>query len=446
MSDVLEKTEEQVEQQTQKQIVEAEQTVEPSAEVSEQTSGIIPEVLEESEESAHELSKPPVIDLKSLLKPISGENPSGESVRYSGVYDEITEARRADEDLPMGNLQIELKAADYTKVIETAIPVLEKDTKDLQIAAWLSEALVRENGFAGLRDSLKLLSGLQRKFWDTLFPEIDEGNMEGRANALAWVDEEAAFSIKKAPITDGDEGYSFFDYEDSKKFNIPANLESLAAEEQEKFKKLEEQAHKENRTTAAQWEKSLSASKRGFYEELNIAIEECWAAYNILNQIIEENFEINQAPSLGNLKKTLENIQLQTDKILQQKREEEPDLIENSKIFEEAAEEAGNGISPNKGKSSIGGTINNRREALKELEKIASFFRQTEPHSPVSYLINRAVKWGNMPLDGWLQDVVKDGTVLGQLRETLGFNTSSEGNGAEETMTESTEGAADENY
>lgn len=444
MSDVLEKTEEQVEQQTQKQIVEAEQTVEPSAEVSEQTSGIIPEVLEESEESAHELSKPPVIDLKSLLKPISGENPSGESVRYSGVYDEITEARRADEDLAQGEWQVELKIADYKKVIEAAIPVLETETKDLQIAAWLSESLVRENGFAGLRDSLKLLSGLQRKFWDTLFPEIDEGNMEGRANALAWVDEEAAFSIKKAPITDG-EGYSFFDYEDSKKFNIPANLESLAVEEQEKFKKLEEQARKENRTTAAQWEKSLSASKRAFYEELNIAIEECWTAHNALNQLIEEKFEINQAPSLGNLKKTLENIQLQTDKILQQKREEEPDPVEESEVSEEA-EEAESETSSNKGKSSIGGTINNRREALKELEKIASFFRQTEPHSPVSYLVNRAVKWGNMPLDSWLQDVVKDGTVLGQLREILGFNTSLEGNDGDETATyESTEGATDEN-
>ncbi|MGI8544386.1 MAG: type VI secretion system protein TssA [Aridibacter sp.] len=444
MSDVLEKTEEQVEQQTQKQIVEAEQTVEPSAEVSEQTSGIIPEVLEESEESAHELSKPPVIDLKSLLKPISGENPSGESVRYSGVYDEITEARRADEDLAQGEWQVELKIADYKKVIEAAIPVLETETKDLQIAAWLSESLVRENGFAGLRDSLKLLSGLQRKFWDTLFPEIDEGNMEGRANALAWVDEEAAFSIKKAPITNG-EGYSFFDYEDSKKFNIPANLESLAVEEQEKFKKLEEQARKENRTTAAQWEKSLSASKRAFYEELNIAIEECWTAHNALNQLIEEKFEINQAPSLGNLKKTLENIQLQTDKILQQKREEEPDPVEESEVSEEA-EEAESETSSNKGKSSIGGTINNRREALKELEKIASFFRQTEPHSPVSYLVNRAVKWGNMPLDSWLQDVVKDGTVLGQLREILGFNTSLEGNDGDETATyESTEGATDEN-
>ncbi|MGH9946341.1 MAG: type VI secretion system ImpA family N-terminal domain-containing protein, partial [Pyrinomonadaceae bacterium] len=34
-----------------------------------------------------------------MLQPISDEAPSGENLRYSGVYDEITEARRADDDL-----------------------------------------------------------------------------------------------------------------------------------------------------------------------------------------------------------------------------------------------------------------------------------------------------------------------------------------------------------
>jgi type VI secretion system protein ImpA len=60
------------------------------------------------------------------------------------------------------------------------------------------------------------------------------------------------------------------------------------------------------------------------------------------------------------------------------------------------------------------------------LGDIADFFQKTEPHSPVSYLVQRAVKWGNMPLENWLQDVIKDESILAQLRQTLGFNT---GNG-----------------
>ena len=65
------------------------------------------------------------------------------------------------------------------------------------------------------------------------------------------------------------------------------------------------------------------------------------------------------------------------------------------------------------------------------LSQVAEFFRKTEPHSPVSYLVQRAVKWGQMPLDVWLQDVIKDGGVLDGLRETLGLNTPSGGGGSE---------------
>ena len=40
---------------------------------------------------------------------------------------------------------------------------------------------------------------------------------------------------------------------------------------------------------------------------------------------------------------------------------------------------------------------------------------------PVSYLVQRAVSWGHMPLDTWLAEVIKDGGVLDNLRETLGI-------------------------
>jgi type VI secretion system protein ImpA len=69
------------------------------------------------------------------------------------------------------------------------------------------------------------------------------------------------------------------------------------------------------------------------------------------------------------------------------------------------------------------GAINSRQDALKRLTEVSEFFRKTEPHSPVSYLVSRAVKWGNMPLEAWLQDVIKDDNVIHQLRQTLGFET-----------------------
>lgn len=71
------------------------------------------------------------------------------------------------------------------------------------------------------------------------------------------------------------------------------------------------------------------------------------------------------------------------------------------------------------------GPIGSRQEALQRLAEVAAYFQQAEPHSPVSYLVQRAINWGQMPLEEWLGDVIKDGGVLGQLRETLGIKSES---------------------
>ena len=409
MSEELEQTEDEVVEQ-----VEEEQSVEEPVEEA-----------EIEEEPAHELSRPPVIDLNALLQPVSAENPSGEYLRYSGAYDEIGEARREDELLGQEDVQSQLKVADFKQVISLAVPVLEKETKDLQVAAWLSEALVKEHGFEGLRDSLKLLAGLQDKFWETLFPEIDEGDMEGRGNALAWMDKECAFSLQNAQITDG-EGYNYIQFFESKKYDIPDDIDQLEYEQQEKIKKLDAEAKRKNKVTAEKWKQALKATRRAYCEELNVAIEECQDNLKKLNLVIEDKFDINQAPSLRNLSKMLEDIKRETDKILKIKREEEPDEIEIEEVDEDGVE--GEGGEGKRGSlSSTKGAIQSRNEALKRLEELAKFFKKTEPHSPVSYLVSRAVKWGNMPLESWLQDVIKDENILSQIRQTLGFNTGNDG-------------------
>ena len=49
-----------------------------------------------------------------ILTPIPGDNPGGENLRYAPVYDKIKEARRQDDEGPMGDWQRERKVADWT--------------------------------------------------------------------------------------------------------------------------------------------------------------------------------------------------------------------------------------------------------------------------------------------------------------------------------------------
>lgn len=369
---------------------------------------------------SEELQKPPVIDLESLLQPISEEMPSGEYLRYSGIYDLISEARRADENLSQGEWQTELKVADYPEVINLSVNTLIMQSKDLQIGVWLAEALMKLYGFVGLRDSLKLLSGLQERFWETLHPEIDEGDMEGRANAISWFDLQSSLIIKEAKITNGD-GYSYINWEDSKKYDIPENIDTLEYADQDRYRELAAEAERERRVTGDMWRKEKTRTNRTFCEEVNFAIEECWTEFAELNRVIEETYDRNQMPGLSALKKSLEEVQIQTKKLLEEKRIEEPS-DEDEAVSSETGE-TGDAVTVSGGVMSTSGAIQNRKDALKRLSDIADFFQKTEPHSPVSHLVTRAVKWGNMPLDGWLQDVIKDENVLYQIRQTLGFNT-----------------------
>lgn len=362
-----------------------------------------------------ELQSQPVVDLELIFQPISEESPSGEDQKYSGLYDEMREARRADEKLAQGEWQTELKVADFHKALNLGIDALTSKTKDLQVAAWVTEALVSVHGFAGLRDGLKILGGLQANFWDTLFPEIDEGDMESRANAIGWVDAQVALTIKGAPFT-GVAGYSYRDWEDSQKFDLPDSTDGLTDEEAARVRRLKEQADNERLVTADLWRKEIAQTRRASVESVNSIIEESWQALNELNAVIEEKFDRNQAPALGVLKKSLEDVHTQVKMLLNAKRAEEPDDVADEEIIGEDGEVAAGGGGPGVSK----GAIQNRRDALNRLNDIAEFFKRSEPHSPVSYLVQRAVKWGEMPLEVWLQEVIKDPGVLYQLNETLG--------------------------
>ena len=84
------------------------------------------------------------LDLEALLTPISADKPAGESLRYSGVYEAVEEARREDDpSLPQGVWKTELKRADWREAARLCLDALETRAKDLQLAAWLLEVCAR---------------------------------------------------------------------------------------------------------------------------------------------------------------------------------------------------------------------------------------------------------------------------------------------------------------
>ena len=110
------------------------------------------------------------MDIDPILAPIPGDNPSGENLRYTSVYDDIKEARRADDLLDQGDWQHEVKTADWNAVFTLAATALTTRTKDLQIAAWLMEALTVTKGFEGVSQGLDIIIQLMDRFATTDSP------------------------------------------------------------------------------------------------------------------------------------------------------------------------------------------------------------------------------------------------------------------------------------
>ncbi len=111
------------------------------------------------------------IDVESLLQPIDGANPAGRDLMDADEYSVIREHRRADVDIVLQDdpfdksrrlfVKPDQKSSDWHAVLRLGSEALRSKTKDLQIAAWITEALGHLHGFTGLRDGFQLMRQLQ---------------------------------------------------------------------------------------------------------------------------------------------------------------------------------------------------------------------------------------------------------------------------------------------
>ncbi|WDZ71665.1 hypothetical protein PWW31_10700 [Vibrio harveyi] len=72
---------------------------------------------------------------------------------------------------------------------------------------------------------------------------------------------------------------------------------------------------------------------------------------------------------------------------------------------------------------SIDVQVHNRDHAFHELRKLADYFKQTEPHSPVPFLLERAIRWGYLSLPELLQEMTGgNNQVLDHINQLTGMD------------------------
>lgn len=127
-------------------------------------------------------------DTALLLAPLLVDGPCGTDLRYELVYDRISELGRSEtEGVPMGVWERESKKSDWHGVVDLCVEVLSTRTKDMQIAAWLSHALIRLHGPIGAALGWKIFSTLTSNFWSDIHPHMDDGDAEIRLCPVYWL-------------------------------------------------------------------------------------------------------------------------------------------------------------------------------------------------------------------------------------------------------------------
>jgi type VI secretion system protein ImpA len=340
-----------------------------------------------------------------LLNPIPGENSSGQNLKYAPVFDKIKEARREDDDAAQGDWKHERKLADWPQVIKLAGETLATKTKDLQLAAWLTEALLKTQGIGGLREGVDLLKGLVEGFWDTLYPEIEDGDLELRAAPLEWVGSRLEQAVKGAPITKG--RLSWFAYKESRK--IPTEAEAGEAESKAEARST---AIAEGKITPEEFDGSFESSPKAYYVQLSADFEGTLESLQLLDDLCAGKFQ-DVAPGFGPLRNTLEEVRQTVHVFLQKKREKEPDApVEGaeSEAVEpateaawEAAPAADSPAVPVRAKKPGGALAAepvDRDDAIARVVSAAKFLRGENQYDPAPYLLLRGLRWGELRAAG----------------------------------------------
>lgn len=358
------------------------------------------------------------MDIAALTLPLPPPfAPCGEDLIFSSEFDAIQEARRFDDpSIAQGEWVAEIKEADWPGVVRLCLDILGQKSKDLRVACWLVEACCKTDGLAGLTDAYTLLAALCENFWKDIHPQPEDGDLEQRVGVLDWLAKQTPRLLRDIALTHSTKGhFSLIDLEAAR---------ALARQIERNPGQPEEFIHQAS-ISLEQFEAAVNDTPRSYFTDGLSQAEQARNAIKALQILLEAHMG-QLSPAFGPAFDVLDDIhrffQRHTgnDKtIITDRAPTEP--VSPTPAYRERIEPSFGDcptITP--------GPIGSREQAIRQLQEIAGFFRRTEPHSPVAYLAEKAVRWGSMSLHEWLRAVVKDDSALSRMEELLGVESGGE--------------------
>lgn len=366
--------------------------------------------------------------LQKLKEPVNEQQYCGTYIKLDrqafralrNVYNEANSAARKLLQTPDESELDELNENNinsWKRLSDQLCETFQKQTKDIELLSWLMVSqLYLDDTLIGFKNTLDLLNTLLTEHFDELNPVIPEASIKAQDEAGKLREsldfKMAAFSqmvgigesdsILYAPMSQvrllGD--VSYFAYQ--------------SAEMKGECPKLREDLKKDVSANADKYKTTIETLKQ------------CKTLCNDIYVLLGSKCQPSgiQTPNfmfiINHLDRILKSVGFLTGFSIEDKKEqtaEEPVQDNNASSPAEPQTAAVQTVAVQ-----TAGVVNNsqsfellsknsevtREQVFEELANIAKYFRSTEPHSPVSYLIEKAIRWGHLSLPELLNELISD--------------------------------------
>ena len=356
------------------------------------------------------------IGLADLLKPLETPPVVGLDLRSDfapqSLYYRLRDARaeaRAAERIADGDQSGEVTVPlEWRTVRQLSCTALVEKTKDLEISAWLTEALVRGDGLAGLAVGATLMSGLVSAFWDEgLFPLADEDGDITRVAPVTGLNGEGGDGtliqpLRKLTFFSRPSGapVAFWQYDASVKLDGEADANK-----------------KKQRIAAgvqpfADMERDAKAAGAAWYAGLRVRLRTALEAWTQMGEVLDAKAG-RDAPPTGRVRTILQ------DMLEACQRYAPVEVAAVEEVAEQTQESGDTAMSATTGPATP--RMETREDMLRHLVRIADFFRRTEPHSPLAYTLDDAVRRGRLTWPDLLAEIVPDENARRNMLIQLGI-------------------------
>lgn len=343
--------------------------------------------------------------MDDLLAPLEGGAPCGQDLRYEGLYDSIRDLRQEDDaNVVQGVWETDIRQADWAAVRRLAEEALTTRTKDLQIAAWLAEALAHQKGLEGLAEGIELMAGLADLFWDEVYPALDpeDEHMEARLAPLEWLGGRAQAVLSTLPFTRGMADGASYTWQ---VWLAARRLDALHAADGAAYKK----AVAAGEVPMDRLRAAVSQTPTEFYEQWLAGLKAVAEALDVLKDVLGRRAG-DSAPSFGVVLDQIAEMRV----VISRHLADRGVATDEEEAGEDAADDGQDGVVVGTGRGGplLSRPIATRQEAYTLLQAAANYLQATEPHSPTSYLVRRAVAWGEMSLTELLSELSRDSNQI----------------------------------